>query len=101
MFKSYLEDKLEQNNQRLDNKLQKDKQVAMLKYQGNQKRFEHNASVEAILNKITATITPENQVVQNLLDKAQTLIKKRQKLIQIANRCADRWKSLPLWQTNF
>ena len=76
MFKSYLEDKLEQNNQRLNNKSQKDKQVAMLKYQGNQKRFEHNASIEAILNKITATITPENQVVQNLLDKAQTLIKR-------------------------
>ena len=92
MFKSYLEDKLEQNHQRLDNKLQKDKQVALLKYQGNQKQFEHNASVEAILDNLKAEIDPENQAVQNLLDEAKTLIKKRQKLIRIADGSADGWK---------
>ena len=37
MFKSYLEDYLEQNHQRLDSKSQQDKPVAMLKYRGNQK----------------------------------------------------------------
>ena len=92
VFKSYLEDKLEQNHQRFDNKSQQDKQVAMLKYRGNQKQFEHNASVEAIFDKLKAEIQPENQAVQNLLDEAKTLIKKRQKLIRIADGSADGWK---------
>ena len=76
MFKSYLEDKLEQSHQRLNNKSQENKQVALLKYRGNQKQFEDNASVEAILNKLKAEIQPENQVIQNLLDEAKTLIKR-------------------------
>ena len=47
MFKSYLEDKLAEKGKRLASKSRTEKQlqVAMMKYKGDQKHFEHNASL--------------------------------------------------------
>ena len=48
LFKDYLENKLESKTKEIEQKSKIDKEVVKLKFKGNQKQIEHNASLESI-----------------------------------------------------
>lgn len=92
MFKSYIEDKLGQQEEQIDSKARIDKKVSLLKFKGNQKQFEHNALLEVILTRIKSENQSANTTIETLVDKGKEIIRKRQKLIQIADKSVDGWK---------
>ena len=92
LFKSYLEDKLGQKEKQMDSKAQTESKIAQMKFKGNQKQFEHNAQLEAVLDKIKSENTSANEAIDKLVNDGKELIRKRQKLIQIADKSADGWK---------
>lgn len=71
MFKSYLEDKLEEKGKQLDSKSRTEKQVAVMKYKGNQKQFEHNARLEAVFDKMKTEYQPDNNAVEKLVEEGK------------------------------
>ncbi|KXJ17324.1 hypothetical protein AC249_AIPGENE16291 [Exaiptasia diaphana] len=85
---------MSKNNKEIESKSKADKQVAQLKFKGNQHQFEHNASVEALLVKAKMENAGENEAVDTVLDEAKLLIRKRQKLIRLADKSQDGWKEL-------
>lgn len=92
LFKNYLEDKLEDNKKDFEEKATLDKQVSEMKYKGNQCQFELNAKIEGILDKIKVENDGANTPVDKLVAEAKKLIRKRQKLIRIADKSKDGWK---------
>ena len=92
LFKSYLEDKLGQKEKQMDSKAQTESKIAQMKFKGNQKQFDHNAQLEAVLDKIKSENTSANEALDKLVNDGKELIRKRQKLIQIADKSADGWK---------
>ena len=92
MFKSYLEVKLEEKGKHIEGKSETDKQVGQLRFQGNQKQFEHNAKLDSVLDRIRAETDGHNNAVSELIKEGKELIRKRQKLIRIADKSVDGWK---------
>ena len=93
MFKSYLEDKIEEKSKQIESKGKAEKDVIKLKFKGNQKQYEINAKLEAILTDISKANEQNNQErVSKLVDEAKALIHRRQKLIKIADRSKDGWR---------
>ena len=92
MFKSYLEVKLEEKGKQLESKSKLDKQVTQMKFKGNQKQFEHNAEIDAIFDKLRSANVSSNKEVEDLISDGKELIRKRQKLIRIADKSSDGWK---------
>ena len=92
LFKSYLEDKLRQTEKQMDSKAQTESKIAQMKFKGNQKQFEHNAQLEAVLDKIKSENTSANEAIDKLVNDGKELIRKHQKLIQIADKSANGWK---------
>ena len=52
MFKGYLENQLETTTKGIEQKAMVNKEVAQLKFKGNQKKFELNGTVDAILENM-------------------------------------------------
>ena len=79
-----------------------EKEVIQLKYKGNQKQFELNAQVESIFDSIQAEIpTPDHGArVQKLVKQGKKLIRKRQKLIKIADRNKDGWQVVEEYESD-
>ena len=79
MFKSYIEDKIEEKSKQIESKGKAEKDVIKLKFKGNQKQYEINAKLEAILTDISKANEQNNQeLVSKLVDEAKGLIHWRQ-----------------------
>ena len=92
MFKTYLESKLDEKTKQLESKSKLDKQVTQMKFKGNQKQFELNAQIDSVFDRIHSVNDSKNKQVDDLVDEGKELIRKRQKLIRIADKSADGWK---------
>ena len=64
--------------------------MADLKYKGNRKQFELNAHLDEILDNIDSEALNASRVHELVAD-AKQLIKRRQKLIRIADKSKDGW----------
>ena len=101
MFKSYLEDKIEEKSKQIESKGKAEKDVIKLKFKGNQKQYEINAKLEAILTDIPKANEQNNQEhVSKLVDEAKALIHRRQKLIKIADRSKDGWRVVEEYESD-
>ena len=69
-----------------------DKQVTLKKFKGNQKQFEHNAQIDSMFDRLTSANVPEKKGLTDLNLEGKELIRKRQKLIRIADKSADGWR---------
>ena len=56
MFKSYLEDRIDQKGKEIELRSKAEKEVIQLKYKGNQKQFELNAQVDSIFDSFVVRI---------------------------------------------
>ena len=74
MFKTYLEWKLDKKTKQLESQFKLDKQVTKLKFKGNQKKFELNAQIDSVFDRIRSANG------------------QRQKLTRISDKSADSWK---------
>ena len=63
-----------------------------MKFKGNQKQFELNAQIDSVFDRIRSANDSKNNQVDDLVDEGKELIRKRQKLIRIADKSADGWK---------
>ena len=90
MFEGYLTSQLEEKGHELQNKATIEKQATEFKYKGNRKQFEFNAELDEILTRII-NCADEPQKVKEFTVKAKVVIKKRQKLIKIADKSKDGW----------
>ena len=63
-----------------------------MKFKDNQRQFEHNAQINSIFDSLTSANVPENKNLTNLIVEGKELIRKRQKLIRIADKSADGWR---------
>ena len=89
MFKTSLESKLDEKTKRLDSKSKLDKQVTQMKFKGNQKQFGLNAQINSVFDRICSANNSKNKQVDDLANEGKELIRKRQKLIRIADKSAD------------
>ena len=77
--------KLDEKSKEIESKPKVDKQVTLMKFKGNQKQFEHNSQIDSIFDRLTSENVPENKNLTNLIVEGKELIRKRQKLIRIAD----------------
>ena len=89
---TYLDSKLDEKTKQLESKSKLDKQVTQMKFKGNQKQFELNAQIDCVFDRIRAANDSKNKQVDDLANEGKELIRKRQKLIRIADKRADGWK---------
>ena len=102
LFKDYLENKLESKTKEIEQKSKIDKEVVQLKFKGNQKQFELNTSLDSILENIESEsqLGQPNQEHINLAQDGRQLIRKRQKLIKIADKSKDGWQVVAEYETD-
>ena len=92
LFKDYLQNQLETKTKEIEQKSKIDKEVVRLKYRGNQKQFELNAAIDSFLESIESEIQqsqPSSDRIRSLAQDARELLRKRQKLIKIADKSRD------------
>ena len=65
-----------------------------MKFKGNQKQFELNAQIDSVFDRIRSANDSKNNQVDDLVDEGKELIRKRQKVIRIADKSAHGWKVL-------
>ena len=95
MFKDFLEKKLEDKGKQIEQRSKLDKEVVQLKFKGNQKQFELNAELDAISESIeteSESIEPNLSQIKKLSQEGRQRIRKRQKLIKIADKSRDGWQ---------
>ena len=68
-------------------------EVVQLKYKGNQKQYELNAELDSIIESIETLIKKYSQ-------EARELIRKRQKLIKIADKSKDGWQVVAEYESD-
>ena len=102
MFKSYLEDNIDEKSKQLEQKGKMEKEVVQLNYKGNQKQYEMNANIEGIIDDISRENDRDNKNprITALVDKAKASIHRRQKLIKIADRSKDGWKVVEEYESD-
>ena len=75
-----------------------------MKYRGNQKQFELNAAIDSILENIeteTQQSRPSNDRIRSLhTQDARQLLRKRQKLIKIADKSKDGWQVVAEYESD-
>ena len=89
-LKATLPSQLEEKGHELQNQATIEKQATELKHKGNRKQFEFNAELDVIITRIYNSADEPNNV-KELAVEAQAIIKKRQKLIKIADKSKDGW----------
>ena len=90
LFKGYLTSQLQEKGKQFERSAKSDKEAADIKYKGNRKQFEVNARLDNILTQIDeSTGSPAD--IHKLVAEAKLIIKKRQKLIKIADKNRDGW----------
>ena len=90
MFKVYLLSQLEEKGKQYQAKASIEKQATEFKFKGNRKQFEFNAQVDELMSRI-ADNADDSQEVRALTTTATDTIKKRQKLIKLADKNKDGW----------
>ena len=91
MFKSYLEDRIDQKGKEIELRSKAEKEVIQLKYKGNQKQFELNAQVDSIFDSIQEAGETRKGAYPQC---------KRQKLIKIADRNKDGWQVVEEYESD-
>ena len=102
MFKDYLEKKLEVKTKQIEQKSKIDK-VVQLKYKGNQKQYELNAELDSITESIKTESErgePNLPLIKKYSQEARELIRKRQKLIKIADKNKDGWQVVAEYESD-
>ena len=101
MFKTYLEE-IDEKGQQLELKSKIQKEVVQLNYKGNQKQYELNAKLDAILDAVAKANNAENarQRIAALVTEAKATLKRRQKLIKIADRNKNSWKVIEEYESD-
>jgi hypothetical protein len=90
LFKGYLTSQLEEKGKQFERSSKSDKGAADIKYKGNRKQFEVNLRLDNILAQIDeSTDSPAD--IHKLVAEGKRIIKKRQKLIKIADKNKDGW----------
>ena len=90
LFKGYLTSQLEEKGKQFERSAKSDKEAAEIKYKGNRKQFEVNLRLDNILTQIDeSTSSPAD--IHKLVTEGKLIIKKRQKLIKIADKNRDGW----------
>ena len=95
MFKTYLEEKIDEKGRQLELKDKAEKEVVQLNFKGNQKQYKLNTKVDVMLDAIeTANLADNgNPRITTLVNDAKGLLKRSlQKLIKFADRNKDGWK---------
>ena len=87
MFKGYLTSQLEAKDKHLHEESMIAKESNELKFKGYRKQFELNANLTCILSQIDSP-----SEAWKLIEEGQHLIKKRQKLIKLADQIKDGWQ---------
>ena len=103
MFKDYLEKKLEVKTKQIEQKSKIDKEVVQLKYKGNQKQYELNAELDSIIESIETDSERGEQnlpLIKKYSQEARELIRKRQKLIKIADKSKDGWQVVAEYESD-
>ena len=90
LFKGYLSSQLDAQGKIRQSKSKIGKDAAGLKYKENCKQFEFNVHLEEILDSIDSEATNAERV-RALVADAKQVIKRRQKLIRIADKSKDGW----------
>ena len=102
MFKDYLEKKLEVKTKQIEQK-SKIAKVVQLKYKGNQKQYELNAELDSITESIKTESErgePNLPLIKKYSQEARELIRKRQKLIKIADKSKDGWQVVAEYESD-
>ena len=102
MFKTYLEDRFDEKGKEFELRTKAEKEIVQLQYKGNQKQFELNARIDSIFDGIQAeNQKPEHGArVQKRVKQGKELIRKRQKLIKIADRNKDGWQVVEEYESD-
>ena len=90
LVKGYLTSQLEEKGKRFARSSKSDKEAADIKFKGNRKQFELNSQLDNILIRIDESASSPADV-HKLVEEGKLLIKKRQKLIKIADKNKDGW----------
>ena len=91
LFKTYLASQLEKKkSKRFEGKSKVVKEAAEFKFKGNRKQFELNAQLDHIFGQIEINLN-QPQEVRKLVAEGRRFIKKRQKLLKLADRSKDGW----------
>ena len=90
LFKGCLNTKLEAQGKLIEGQSKIQKSASEFKFKGNGKQFEFNAKLQSLLARIKANADDPSQV-NTLVQEAEQFIRKRQKLIKIADRSKDGW----------
>ena len=99
LFKGYLTSQLQEKGKEFERSAKSDKEAADIKYKGNRKQFEVNARLDNILTQIDET-TRSPADIHKLVAEAKLIIKKRQKLIKIADKNRDGWLVVQEYETD-
>ena len=90
LFKGYLTSQLGEKGKQFERSSKTDKEAADIKFKGNRKQFELNSQLDNILTRIDERASSPADV-HKLVEEGKLLIKKRQKLIKIADKNKDGW----------
>ena len=103
MFKDFLEKKLEDKGKQIEQRSKLDEEVVQLKFKGNQKQFELKAELDTILESIeteSESIEPNLSQIKKLSQEGRQRIRKRQKLIKIADKSKDGWQVVAEYESD-
>ena len=90
LFKTHLTSQLDENGKQLKTQSKVEKEACEFKSRGNRKQFEFNASVGVILTDIASKADSPDEV-KRLANEGKEKIRKRQKLVKLADRNKDGW----------
>ena len=90
LFKTHLTSQFDENGKQLKTQSKVEKEACEFKSRGNRKQFEFNASVDAILTDIASKADSPDEV-KRLANEGKEKIRKRQKLVKLADRNKDGW----------
>ena len=100
LFKTYLENRLEQKGKELEEKQKIDLQAEKFKFKSNQKQFVFNADLEELVGKIKeVNAQKDHKKVAHLTDQAKALLHKRQKLIKLADSSEAGWDAVQEYES--
>ena len=100
LFKGYVTSQLQEKGKQFERSAKSDKEAADIKYKVNRKQLEVNAGLDNIL---TAEIDESAGIpadIHKLVAEAKLIIKKRQKLIKIADNNRDGGLVVQEYETN-